>query len=161
MPYITANKLQVLNKWIVDFAVGAGSNFFFVLSLSALWWLCMSSERKSEMPPACSEGITLTLNLRGAKAGEYSLPADSQLGYAMLWARSDGAEETAALWRVWPSTCLLKELPLLCQWLLYKHSMTQISGIKHAAKGVEACTFSLMTDKRVKRRVRGKYPSLI
>lgn len=66
----------------------------------------MSREKGSEMPPACSVGITLTLSLKGAKAGEYLLPADSELGYAMLWARSGGAEETAGLWRVWPSSCL-------------------------------------------------------
>lgn len=129
---------------------GCWQQFFLCATLSASWWLYMSHEKGSEMPPACSVGITLTLNLKGAKAGEYLLPADSELGCAMLWTRSDGAEETAGLWKVRPSSCLWKDLPLLWQWLLYNRSRNQSSGIKHTAKGVEAGTFVLMIDKRVK-----------
>lgn len=65
-------------------------------TLSASWWLFMNRS-ESEMPPACSVGIILTLDLQGAKAEDHLLPAESQLRYAMLWVRN---RETADLLRI-------------------------------------------------------------
>lgn len=69
--------------------VAIGWIVFLCHSLCSM--VCVNSEKETETSPACSVGIILSLNLNEAKAGEYLLPAHSQLRYAMLWTRSDGA----------------------------------------------------------------------
>lgn len=97
MPCVTGNKLLVITEVNGRLHVGCWQQCFLCVTLSAPRCLGVRGTQKGHLV-ACSVGITLTLYISGEKFGQYLLRADNKVGYAVLWAKSDGADETASLW---------------------------------------------------------------
>lgn len=118
MSCVTRNKLQVLTQVNGGFHVGCWQQCFLCVTLPAPRYLGVRGTQKGQLV-ACSVGITLVIYINGEKVGQYLLRADSQFGYVVLWAKSDGTDETASLWLTWPSCSWKGASPIASPWLKY------------------------------------------